>query len=161
MANIVRIFIASPSDVETERNHVADVAAGLNRNMAAERDVRFDVVGYNTDVRPRVDERGVQGVIDEDLPLEQFHIVVGILWKRLGPGTEHEIRSAIKCGKPEVVICFNDALYKPKDVPVSRRTRITRKRAGRGPGLCEFRSRRGRRTSRERSGVRKSARPYS
>jgi hypothetical protein len=48
----------------------------------------------------------------------------GIFWKRFGKpmtamggetGTEHEIRSAIaawrKSGKPEVVVCFNDAPY--------------------------------------------------
>jgi len=62
--------------------------------------------------------------------------VVGILWKHLGTpipemggetGTEHEIRAAIaasrksgKPGKPEVVICFNDAPYRPKDVAESK-----------------------------------------
>jgi hypothetical protein len=35
----ISLFIASPGDVATERSHVADVAARLNRNMAAERDV--------------------------------------------------------------------------------------------------------------------------
>jgi len=101
MAKIVRIFIASPSDVETERNCVADVATGLNRNMAAERDVVLRVVGYKTDARPRVDKEGPQGPIDEDMPVWGCDIVVGILWKRLGEGTEHEIRSAIESVKPE------------------------------------------------------------
>ena len=61
MVRIVTLFVASPSDVSTERRHVGDVAAALNRNMAAERDVQFRVVGWQTDVRPRVDERGPQG----------------------------------------------------------------------------------------------------
>jgi formylglycine-generating enzyme required for sulfatase activity len=44
-------------------------------------------------------------------------------------GTEHEIRAAIapsrKSGKPEVVICFNDAPYRPKDVAESKQaTRV-------------------------------------
>jgi len=128
MAETVRIFVASPQDVATERNHVGDVAAALNRNMAEERDVQFRVLGWKTDVRPRVHEKGPQGPIDEDLPIEKCDIVVGILWKRLGEpipemggetGTEHEIRTAIaasrKSGRPEVVVCFNDAPVRPKE----------------------------------------------
>jgi hypothetical protein len=84
MVRIVTLFVASPGDVATERNHVADVAAALNRNTAAERDVRFQVLGWKTDVRPRVHQQGPQGPIDEDLPIEQCDIVVGILWKRFG-----------------------------------------------------------------------------
>lgn len=139
MARIVSLFIASPGDVATERNHVADVAAALNRNMADERDVQFKVLGWRTDVRPRVHEQGPQGPIDEDLPIGECDIVVGILWKRFGTpipemggetGTEHEIRAAItalkrESGKPEVVICFNDAPYRPKDVAESKQaTRV-------------------------------------
>jgi formylglycine-generating enzyme required for sulfatase activity len=128
MARIVRVFIASPSDVVAERGLVADVAAALNRNIAAERDVQFRVCGWATDVRPRVHEQGPQRPIDEDLPIGQFDIVVGILWKRIGTpipemggetGTEHEIRGAIaasrQSGKPEVVMCVNKAPYYSED----------------------------------------------
>jgi formylglycine-generating enzyme required for sulfatase activity len=141
MVRIVTLFVASPWDVAAERNHVAGVADALNRNTAAERDVQFRVLGWKTDVRPRVHEQGPQGPIDEDLPIEQCDIVIGILWKRFGTpipemggetGTEHEIRAAIaasrKSGKsrqPEVVICFNDAPYRPKDVAESKQaTRV-------------------------------------
>ena len=138
MFRIVTLLVASPGDVAIERNHLADVAAALNRNTAAERDVQFKVLGWKTDVRPRVHEQGPQGPIDEDLPIEQCDIVVGILWKRFGTpipemggetGTEHEIRAAIaasrKSGKPEVVICFNDAPYRLKDVAESKQaTRV-------------------------------------
>ena len=138
MARIVTLFVASPGDVAAERDHVADVAAALNRNTAAERDVYFRVLGWKTDARPRVHEQGPQGPIDEDLPIDQCDIVVGILWKRFGTpipemggetGTEHEIRTAIaasrKSRKPEVVICFNDAPYRPKDVAESKQaTRV-------------------------------------
>jgi formylglycine-generating enzyme required for sulfatase activity len=138
MARIIRVFIASPGDVAIERDHVSAVAAALNRTMADERDVQFRVFGWKTDVRPRIHEQGPQGPIDEDLPAEEFDIVVGILWKRFGTpipemggetGTEHEIRSAIaawrKSRSPEVVICFNDAPYRPKDVAESKQaTRV-------------------------------------
>jgi len=126
---ILRLFVASPGDVEAERNHVADVAAALNRNMAAERDVVFRVVGWKTDVRARLHEKGPQGPTDEDIPVAECDIVVGIFWKRFGrsmpemggeTGTEHEIRDALAAWraakKPEVVVCFNQAPYKPQDV---------------------------------------------
>jgi hypothetical protein len=107
MARIISLFIASPGDVVTERNHVADVAAALNRNMAVERDVRFEVLGWKTDVRARIHLRGPQGPIDEDLPVEKWDVVVGIFWRRFGTpmpemdgetGTEYEIRAAIGLG---------------------------------------------------------------
>ena len=124
MSRIVTVFVACPRDVAAERQHVTEVAAALNRNTAGERDVQFRVLGYQTDVRPRVHEQGPQGPIDEDLPIDQCDIVVGILWKRFGTpipelggetGTEHELGCAIaawrKSRKPEVVLCFNEAPY--------------------------------------------------
>jgi hypothetical protein len=119
-------------------NAYADPHRHVALPPAAERDVQFKVLGWKTDVRPRVHEQGAQGPIDEDLPIGQCDIVVGILWKRFGTsipemggetGTEHEIRAAIaasrQSGKPEVVICFNDAPYRPKDVAESKQaTRV-------------------------------------
>jgi hypothetical protein len=106
--------------------------------MAHERDVQFEVLDWKTDARSRLHEQGPQGPIDEDMPVGECDIVVGILWKRFGTpipemggetGTEHEIRSAIaawrKSGKPEVAMCFNEAPYRPKDVAESRQaTRV-------------------------------------
>jgi hypothetical protein len=150
VVRIITLFVASPGDVATERDHVADVAAALNRNMADERGVQFKVLGWKTDVRPRVHEQGPQGPIDEDLPVGQCDIVAGIFWKRFGTpipkmrgeaGAEHEIRTAIaawrKSGKPEVVICFNDAPYRLKDVAESEQaTQVLKFRAEiRGGGL--------------------------
>lgn len=143
MVRIINVFVASPGDVLAERNHVAEVAAALNRNMAPEREVQFRVPGWKTDVRPRIHADGPQGPIDEDLPIERCDIVVGILWKRFGTpmpgmggetGTEHEIRGAIaawrKSGKPEVVLCFNEALYRSRDVEESEQaTKVLKFRA--------------------------------
>jgi len=133
MARIVTLFVAAPRDVTTERNHVADVAAALNRNTAAERDVQFKVLGWDTDARPRVHAQGPQGVIDDDVRIGNCDIVVGIFWNFFGTpipemggetGTEHEIRTAIaafrESGKPEVVLCFNDAPYRPRTVDESK-----------------------------------------
>ncbi len=123
------------------------MAAALNRNTASERGVQFRVLGWKRDVRPRVHEKGPQGPIDEDLPIDKCDIVIGILWKRFGTpipemggetGTEHEIRNAIassrksgKSGKPEVVVCFNDAPYSPRTVAESEQwTQVLKFRHG-------------------------------
>jgi formylglycine-generating enzyme required for sulfatase activity len=129
MVRPVTLFVASPGDVATERNHVSNVAAALNLNIGDERGVHFKVLDYKTHARPRVHRLGPQGPIDEDMPAPECDIVVGILWKRFGKampemggetGTEHELRAAIKAfqksGKPEVVMCFNDAPYRPGGV---------------------------------------------
>ena len=112
--------------------HVADAVQRVNRDMAHDRDVRFEVLDWKTHARPRVDEQGPQGPIDKDMPVGECDIVVGIFWNRFGTpipemggqtGTEHEIRTAIaawrKSGKPEVVVCFNDAPFKPRTVDES------------------------------------------
>jgi hypothetical protein len=121
---LVTVFVASPGDVDTERDHVAKAAAALNSIVAEQHGVQFKVLGWKTHARAGVHKQGPQGPIDEDMPLEKCDIVVGILWKRLGVGTEGEIRRAIaaklQSDKPEVVICFNDAPFRPKDVAESR-----------------------------------------
>lgn len=138
MVQIVTIFIASPGDVAAERKDVFNVAEAVNRNTAAERNVQFRVLNWKTDVRSRVHEQGPQGPIDEDLPVEKCNIVMGVFWNRFGKpipemagqtGTEHELRRAIaawrKSGKPEVVVCFNEAPYRPKNVDESKQaTRV-------------------------------------
>ncbi len=53
MARTVTVFVASPGDVATERQHVAGVAAAINRSTAGERDVQFRVLDWKTDARPR------------------------------------------------------------------------------------------------------------
>ncbi|HXM40181.1 MAG TPA: hypothetical protein VN924_02965 [Bryobacteraceae bacterium] len=68
MARIVSLFIASPGDVAAERNHVADVAAALNRNVASERDVRFEALGWKTHARSGLHEKGPQGPIPDARP---------------------------------------------------------------------------------------------
>jgi hypothetical protein len=66
-------------------------------HIATEREVTLQVVKYETHARLRVHEQGPQDAIDEEIP--ECEIVAG----------EHEIRRAIKSGKPEVALCFHDA----------------------------------------------------
>ena len=64
MVRPILIFVAASEDEDAESGHVAGVAAALNRPMAAERGVQFQVLDWKTDARARVHEKGPQAPID-------------------------------------------------------------------------------------------------
>jgi hypothetical protein len=121
----LRVVVASPGDVQAERELLADVVIPeLNHGIAADRGIRLDVYRWETDAYPRFHAAGPQGAIDEVLQIGECDLLVGIFWTRFGTptgriksGTEHEIRQAIaaRSGKsrPEIMIYFNQAPYTP------------------------------------------------
>lgn len=115
---LLRIVVASPGDVNTERDCVEGVAAELNRGLADVLGLRLDVIRWETDAFPGFNAAGSQGHIDTALRIEESDLVVGIFWKRFGTpvadaasGTEHEIRNAYrsweKSGQPQIMVYFN------------------------------------------------------
>lgn len=115
---LLRIVVASPGDVNTERDCVEGVAAELNRGLADVLGLRLDVIRWETDAFPGFNAGGSQGHIDTALRIEESDLVVGIFWKRFGTpvadaasGTEHEIRNAYrsweKSGQPQIMVYFN------------------------------------------------------
>jgi hypothetical protein len=117
---LLRIVVASPGDVQAERDCVEDIAAELNRGLADVLGVRLDVVRWETDSFPGFSQAGSQGQIDTALHIEGADLVVGIFWKRFGTpvedaasGTEHEIRGAYRSwastGRPQIMVYFNQA----------------------------------------------------
>ncbi|MBZ5582811.1 MAG: SpoIIE family protein phosphatase [Acidobacteriia bacterium] len=122
---ILRVIVASPGDVEAERELVPVIADELNRSVAADRGLRLEVVRWETDSFPGFDPGGPQGLIDKALNIAGSDILIGIFWKRFGTpvpgaqsGTEHEFRLAYDAwkrqGRPQVMMYFNDRPYKPK-----------------------------------------------
>jgi hypothetical protein len=97
----LRIFVASPGDVESERKQLADVVAELNLTMSAiapEKNCILELVRWETHVHPGLG-RDAQDVVNEQIG--PYDIFIGILWKRMGTptrvarsGTEEEIRRA-------------------------------------------------------------------
>lgn len=115
---LLRIVVASPGDVNTERNCVETVAAELNRGLADVLGLRLDVIRWETDAFPGFNAAGSQSHIDTALRIEESDLVIGIFWKRFGTpvadaasGTEHEIRNAYrsweKSGQPQIMVYFN------------------------------------------------------
>jgi hypothetical protein len=113
--------LASPSDVQAERDAADSVIDSLNRMLlgggfaAALRLVRWE-----KDVYPGLHHRGPQGLIDDQLRIEECDILIGVFWKRFGTpvgdaesGTAHEIRRAIDTwndrGTPQVMLYFREA----------------------------------------------------
>ena len=100
-ADILRIVVASPSDVQAERDALRTVLEELNQGIAGEHGLRLELARWETDAYPGFHPEGPQGLIDAILRIEDCDILIGIFWKRFGTpvqdansGTEHEFRRA-------------------------------------------------------------------
>src|SRR5437879_5257131 len=115
---ILRIIVASPGDVQPERDALPAVIDELNRGIASERGLRLELSRCETDSYPEFHPEGPQGLIDELLRIEDSDILIGIFWKRFGTptkdaqsGTQHEVLRAYEAWKekrsPQIMIYFN------------------------------------------------------
>lgn len=122
---VIRIVVASPRDVQPERDALPSIIEELNRGIAAERSVRLELSRWETDSYPGFHPEGPQGLIDEALRIEDCDVLIGIFWKRFGTptkdarsGTEHEIQRAYRVwkqkGRPQIMVYFNQRAYAPK-----------------------------------------------
>src|SRR5271170_5238946 len=122
---ILRVIVASPSDVHLERELVPDLLDQLNRSVCRDRGILLRAVCWETDTYPGFDHLGPQGLIDPILRIEDCDILIGIFWKRFGSpvstgetGTQYELRRAYESwkssGRPHIMVYFNEKNYKPK-----------------------------------------------
>jgi hypothetical protein len=97
----VRIFVASPGDVASERSQLDNVVAELNLMLPAlapDKHLTLDLVKWEKSVAPGLG-RDAQDVVNQQIG--DYDIFVGILWKRMGTptavalsGTEEEYQRA-------------------------------------------------------------------
>ena len=124
-ARILKIVVASPGDVQAERDMIPAIVDELNKGIADERGVRLEVYRWETDAYPAFHPQGPQGQIDSCLRIEDCDLLIAIFWKRFGTpvldansGTEHEIRVALeaceKMGRPQLMLYFNQAAHNPQ-----------------------------------------------
>ena len=122
---LLRVVVASPSDVQAERNALPTVIEELNNSVARDRDLHLDLARWETDAYPGFHLEGPQGLIDDILRIEDCAILIGIFWKRFGTavldaasGTEHEFQQAYEAwkqtGRPHIMMYFNQRAYAPK-----------------------------------------------
>lgn len=120
---IVRVFVASPSDVQRERDSLLGVINELNRtcdSLLGQSVIRLELVRWETDTFPDVGR--TQALITEQIG--DYDIFIGVLWKRLGTptgkapsGTIEEFDTAYsrrnETGKPHIAFYFNRAASPP------------------------------------------------
>lgn len=123
---ILRVVVASPGDVQKERDLVPAVLEELNRSICVDRNLRMEPIRWETDAYPGFHLDGPQHLIDGVLRIDDCDLLIGLFWKRFGTpvddaasGTEHEIRNAIAAwrrkGLPQVMVYFNQKAYKPRN----------------------------------------------
>lgn len=133
---ILRVVLASPGDVQAERDAVQPVIDELNRGIADVYDLRLEVYRWETDAYPGLHAEGGQGLIDTILKIDQSDILIGIFWTRFGReipsgevGTEHEIRLAAKAweakGSPYVMLYFSKMSVDPTAVDLAQLGKVT------------------------------------
>ena len=124
-ASILRIVVASPSDVQAERKALSTVVDELNRGVARDRGLQLSITRWEDDAYAGFHPQGPQGLIDAILRIEDCDIFIGMFWKRFGTpvsdagsGTEHEFQRAYEAWKqqrrPHIMMYFNQRAYTPK-----------------------------------------------
>jgi formylglycine-generating enzyme required for sulfatase activity len=123
--HVLRIVVASPGDVQAERDALPAVLEDLNRGIAAAYGLRLELGRWETDAYPGFHPQGPQGLIDPILHIEDCDVLLGIFWKRFGTptteagsGTEHEFLRAYAAwqqhGRPQIMVYFNQEAATPK-----------------------------------------------
>ncbi|WP_019196380.1 DUF4062 domain-containing protein [Afipia birgiae] len=114
---IIRVFLASPGDLQDERRTAKAVVEEFNKLWADAMGYHVELIGWEDTIsqygRP-------QGIINQDL--ERCELVIGMMWKRWGTppgktntftsGFEEEFETSIASrrtkGRPEMALFFKD-----------------------------------------------------
>lgn len=120
---LLRVFVASPSDVQAERDALAEAVRNVNAMLSATEAVQLRLVRWEEDVEPAVGA-DPQAIVNEQVA-DGFEVFVGILWKHFGTptprsasGTVEEFERAVTLHResPEAVsVLF---YFKTAPVPV-------------------------------------------
>lgn len=122
---ILRVVVASPADVQPERELLPSVIEEINRGMASDRGLRLELSRWETDTHPGFHLDGPQGLIDPILNITNCDLLIGIFWKRFGTptadgttGTEHEFNLAHEAwqekSSPQIFVYFNQKPFTPR-----------------------------------------------
>ena len=107
-ATVHRVMIASPGDVQRERDTVRDVLEEWNSVNGAVRKMMLLPLGWETDIAPEMGDEP-QKIINKRI-LKDADLLVGIFWTRLGTptsgyasGAVEEIEEHLAAGKPAML----------------------------------------------------------
>ena len=108
----IKIFLASPGDVKTERNHVKKVVDEIDRTLAHSKGITIRVI-CSEDAYPKFGKDG-QPIINEQIgKMDEYDLFILIMKDRFGSptkrcasGTSEEFQRAKKAhqktGKPDI-----------------------------------------------------------
>jgi DNA-binding transcriptional ArsR family regulator len=137
-ATVYEVFIASPSDVQTEKDIVKSVVYEWNASHSRTRGIVLQPVEWKTHSVPEMGGRP-QALLNKQI-LEPGDLLVAIFRTRLGTptgeavsGTVEEIDQHMKAGKP-VMIYFSSSI--PADAAADYAPLSTVKQAYRDRGIC-------------------------
>jgi hypothetical protein len=83
---VLSVFLASPSDVQTEREIVEQVINEFNIAWSSQLGLRMELIRWETHVRPGFGA-DPQAVVNDQIPPD-FDLFVGIMWHRFGTPTQ-------------------------------------------------------------------------
>ena len=141
--NVIVVFVASPSDLEAERNCIEEVIQELNLSWSRFTGFRLDLVRWETHGYPGVGQ-DPQDVLNCELP-DDYDIFIGLMWARYGTetdragsGTEEEFNRALErhTHDPDsvrIMFYFKDAPLAPSDIDPDQLARVERFRNELGP----------------------------
>lgn len=123
-AKVFKILVASPGDVDEERQAIPDVIAQWNNQNAEQSGVVLLPVKWETHSAPLLGERP-QGVINNQM-VQSCDMAIGVFWTRLGSptgvsksGTAEEIDWFIKNGRP-VMVYFSSRSIDPSKLDIDQ-----------------------------------------
>jgi hypothetical protein len=119
-AIVIKVMIASPGDVATERRLAQNVINEWNAIHSSDRHTVLLPIAWETHAAPAMGERD-QEIINRQL-VRDSDLLVAIFWTRLGTptgeaasGTVEEIEEHLRAGKP-AMLYFSTAPVKPDSV---------------------------------------------
>ncbi len=127
-ATVCKVMIASPGDVQEERNTAREVIWNWNYLHSERTGIVLIPVGWDTHSAPAMGDRP-QTIINKKV-LEGCDLLIGIFWTRLGTptgqedsGTVEEITEHHRNGKP-VMLYFSEAHVRLKSVELRQYERL-------------------------------------
>lgn len=124
--NHLRIVLASPGDVQSEREEMPRLVDKVNQMFRTLKfEYHLELWRWETDSHPGFHALGPQDLIDDALHIDTCDLLVGVFWRRLGTPVsdarsckEHEIRKGIaawkKNGTPQVMLYFKQSPVDPR-----------------------------------------------
>ena len=132
VANVFRVLIASPSDVQAEREAACEAIHEWNAVHSAEQEIFLEPVRWESHTVPELGDRP-QEIVNRQV-VDSCDILIGVFWTRMGTptgisssGTEEEIGRFLQSGMP-VMLYFSEAPVNARTVDLSQYRRLERYR---------------------------------